>query len=68
MLCLLVIFHIFVILLALRLKYKSPKEIFTEDSIQKKEPFSLFKQWLEEAVNTEEILEPNAMSLATVNR
>jgi len=30
-----------------------------------KNPFHIFKTWLDEAVNTPEILEPNAMCLAT---
>lgn len=53
---------------ALRLKYKTPKEVFTEDSIEKKEPFSLFNKWIQDALNTPEILEPNAICLATVNK
>lgn len=52
----------------MRLKYKSPKEVFTEESITKKEPFGLFGQWFQDALNTPEILEPNAISLATVNK
>jgi len=55
-------------LASLRIKYKSPREVFTENSIVKKEPFGLFGQWFNEALNTPEILEPNAMSLATVNK
>uniref|UniRef100_A0A336M7R7 pyridoxal 5'-phosphate synthase n=1 Tax=Culicoides sonorensis TaxID=179676 RepID=A0A336M7R7_CULSO len=53
---------------SLRLKYKTPKEIFTEESITKKEPFGLFNKWLQDALNTPEILEPNAICLATVNK
>ncbi|XP_063697789.1 pyridoxine/pyridoxamine 5'-phosphate oxidase-like [Culicoides brevitarsis] len=53
---------------SLRLKYKTPKEVFTEESIVKKEPFSLFNQWFQDALNTPEILEPNAIALGTVNK
>lgn len=57
-----------ILFLALRLKYKSPKEVFTEASITKKEPFGLFNQWFQDALNTPEILEPNAICLATVDK
>lgn len=53
---------------ALRMKYKEKKDAFLECNIQHKEPFSLFKEWLDVALTTEEILEPNAASLATVNK
>lgn len=53
---------------ALRIKYKEKKDIFREDSIEKKEPLDLFGKWLSDASSTEEILEPNAMALATVNK
>lgn len=42
--------------------------MFTEESIVKKEPFGLFSQWFQDALNTPEILEPNAISLATVSK
>lgn len=50
------------------MKYKEKKEIFLEENIKVKEPITQFRVWMEEAVNTEEILEPNAACLATVNR
>lgn len=53
---------------ALRIKYKSEKEIFLESSIERKEPFGLFRKWLQEACDTPEIIEPNAMCLATATK
>jgi len=52
----------------LRLKYKTPRDLFLESSIVKKEPISLFKTWFDEVLNTPEILEPNAMSIATATK
>nr|XP_014092957.1 pyridoxine-5'-phosphate oxidase isoform X1 [Bactrocera oleae] len=52
----------------LRLKYREKKEVFLEENIKVKQPIKLFCEWLEEAVKTEELLEPNAACLATVNR
>ncbi|XP_023292031.2 pyridoxine/pyridoxamine 5'-phosphate oxidase isoform X1 [Lucilia cuprina] len=52
---------------ALRMKYREKKDAFLEENIKVKEPITQFRVWLEEAVNTEEILEPNAACLATVN-
>lgn len=53
---------------ALRLKYKEKKELFLEENIPIKEPIHIFRDWMQLALNTEEILEPNAACLATVNR
>lgn len=53
---------------ALRIKYKEKKDIFHESSIDVKEPISLFRKWFNEAVNTPEIIEPNAMCLATATK
>ncbi|KAL1399621.1 hypothetical protein pipiens_008066 [Culex pipiens pipiens] len=53
---------------ALRIKYKEPKDIFHESSIEVKEPFHLFRKWFDEACSTPEIIEPNAMCLATATR
>ncbi|XP_065091395.1 pyridoxine/pyridoxamine 5'-phosphate oxidase-like [Ochlerotatus camptorhynchus] len=53
---------------ALRIKYKEKKDIFHESSIEVKEPFSLFRKWFDEACNTPEIIEPNAMCLATATK
>jgi len=52
----------------MRIKYKDKHEIFTEDDLISKEPMGQFKAWFEEACNTPEILEPNAMLLATATR
>ncbi|XP_058451907.1 pyridoxine/pyridoxamine 5'-phosphate oxidase-like [Malaya genurostris] len=53
---------------ALRIKYKEKKDIFQESSIDVKDPFHLFRKWLDEACNTPEIIEPNAMCLATASK
>lgn len=52
---------------ALRIKYKEKRDVFREDSIEVKEPINLFGKWFDEACKTEEIIEPNAMCLATVS-
>lgn len=52
----------------MRLKYKDKSETFTEDNLISKEPIGQFKAWFEEACNTPQILEPNAMLLATATR
>jgi pyridoxamine 5'-phosphate oxidase len=56
------------IILALRIKYKEKKDVFTEESIVVKEPFNLFKKWIDEAISTPEIIEPNAMCLSTATK
>lgn len=43
-------------------------DTFLEDNINIKEPFHLFNAWLNEAYDTPEIYEPNAMCLATASR
>lgn len=53
---------------ALRLKYRSEKDVFLEANIAVKEPFYLFKSWLNEACETSEIREPNAFCLCTVSK
>lgn len=54
--------------LALRLKYRSEKDKFLEENIAVKDPFHLFKSWLNDAVETPEILEPNNFCLSTVSK
>ncbi|XP_067638616.1 uncharacterized protein sgll isoform X1 [Eurosta solidaginis] len=54
--------------IALRLKYREKKEVFLEQNIKVKEPIALFREWMEQALQTEELLEPNAACLATVNK
>lgn len=51
----------------MRIKYKNKNETFLEEHLKSKEPFGQFKAWFEEACNRKEILEPNAMCLATVS-
>ncbi|KAM0726050.1 Pyridoxine/pyridoxamine 5'-phosphate oxidase [Formica fusca] len=52
----------------MRIKYKDKRETFTEDNLISKEPIGQFKAWFEEVCNTPQILEPNAMLLATATR
>ncbi|XP_017119518.1 pyridoxine/pyridoxamine 5'-phosphate oxidase [Drosophila elegans] len=52
---------------ALRLKYHERKDAFLEENIKVKNPFCVFRDWLELALKTPEILEPNAAALATVS-
>uniref|UniRef100_A0A1L8DZR1 pyridoxal 5'-phosphate synthase n=1 Tax=Nyssomyia neivai TaxID=330878 RepID=A0A1L8DZR1_9DIPT len=51
----------------LRYKYLERTEAFKEDSLTKKEPFSLFREWFEEALHDKIVDEPNAMCLSTVD-
>lgn len=53
---------------ALRIKYLEKKEVFLEDSIEKKDPICQFKKWLDEAISCKELLEPNGMCLSTVSK
>ncbi|XP_037955871.1 pyridoxine-5'-phosphate oxidase-like [Teleopsis dalmanni] len=53
---------------SLRLKYHGKKNILLEKNLKNKEPFSLFREWLEVALQTDEILEANAACLATANK
>lgn len=57
-----------ILITALRIKYLEKKEVFREDSIEKKDPICLFKKWLDEAISTTELLEPNGMCLSTVSK
>ncbi|XP_013143888.1 PREDICTED: pyridoxine-5'-phosphate oxidase-like [Papilio polytes] len=52
----------------MRIKYKDKDDTFLEKHLVSKEPFGQFKAWFEEACSRKEILEPNAMCLATVSR
>ncbi|XP_072949098.1 pyridoxine/pyridoxamine 5'-phosphate oxidase-like [Epargyreus clarus] len=49
----------------MRLRYKNKDDTFLEKHLVSKEPFLQFKSWFEEACSKKEILEPNAMCLAT---
>lgn len=53
---------------ALRLKYKGKSEVFLEKDILRKEPFGLFQKWLQEACGNQDIIEPNAVCLATATK
>ncbi|KAK6618476.1 hypothetical protein RUM43_013669 [Polyplax serrata] len=53
---------------SMRAKYKSKDNVFTEDNLVSKEPFGQFKSWFDEACTSSDILEPNAMCLATCTR
>ncbi|XP_026734258.1 pyridoxine-5'-phosphate oxidase-like [Trichoplusia ni] len=52
----------------MRIKYKDKDDTFLEKNLVSKEPFGQFKAWFEEACARKEILEPNAMCLATVSK
>lgn len=52
----------------LRIKYRERKYVFLEKNIKVKEPITIFKDWLGEATKTEEIIEPNAGCIATVDK
>lgn len=53
---------------SMRAKYRSKNNVFTENHLVSKEPIEQFKNWFDEASQTPEILEPNAMCLATCSR
>lgn len=44
------------------------KDVFLEKDIVVKEPFHLFRKWLDDACKTSEILEPNAVCLSTATK
>ncbi|XP_012528158.1 pyridoxine-5'-phosphate oxidase isoform X2 [Monomorium pharaonis] len=52
----------------MRIKYKDENEAFMEDHLITKEPIGQFKAWFEEVCNSPQILEPNAVLLATATR
>ncbi|CAG9125378.1 hypothetical protein JYU34_006028 [Plutella xylostella] len=52
----------------MRIRYKDKSETFLESHLVSKEPFGQFKAWFEEACTRKEILEPNAMCLATATK
>lgn len=53
---------------AMRKPYLSSRQAFLEDTIETKEPFRLFENWIKEAMDSPEILEPNAVCLATATK
>lgn len=44
------------------------KDVFLEKDILVKEPFDLFRKWLDDACKTAQILEPNAVCLSTATK
>lgn len=52
----------------MRVKYKEPTEAFTEDQLVSNEPIAQFTAWFDEVKKCSDIIEPNAMCLATANR
>ncbi|XP_075977627.1 pyridoxine/pyridoxamine 5'-phosphate oxidase-like [Anticarsia gemmatalis] len=52
----------------MRMRYKDKDDTFLEKHLASKEPFGQFKAWFEEACTKKEILEPNAMCLATATK
>ncbi|KAM3965344.1 pyridoxine 5'-phosphate oxidase [Aphomia sociella] len=52
----------------MRIRYKDKDDTFLEKHLVSKEPFGQFKAWFDEACSRKEILEPNAMCLATVSK
>ncbi|KAK9503961.1 hypothetical protein O3M35_010411 [Rhynocoris fuscipes] len=52
-----------------RTKYKEPHEAFTEDQlVSKDDPFKQFHSWFEIVKGTKEIIEPNAVCIATADK
>lgn len=52
----------------MRKRYKEKGESFTEDSISCKDPIVQFKNWFDDACNTPDVYEANAMVLATATK
>jgi len=52
----------------MRIAYKSVKEVFLESDLVSREPFGQFKHWFDQACETKEILEANAMNIATATK
>lgn len=52
----------------MRIRYKDKSETFLESHLVSKEPSGQFKAWFDEACERKEILEPNAMCLATASK
>jgi pyridoxamine 5'-phosphate oxidase len=52
----------------MRIKYRDKRELFLEKDLVSKEPIGQFKEWFEVARQTQGILEPNAMCLATASK
>ena len=52
----------------LRKSYHSPTDVLLESALTTMDPFVIFGEWLQLACNTEGVEEPNAMTIATVNK
>lgn len=52
----------------MRIKYKDRNQTFDVNNLISKEPIGQFKAWFDQACNSPEILEPNAMLVATATR
>jgi len=52
----------------LRKPYNSDTDVLLEEKILRKEPHIIFDEWLNVACNTPGVEEPNAMTIATVNK
>lgn len=50
------------------MKYNDKSQLLLEENLKVKDPIKIFRDWLELALNTKEIIEPNAACLATVNK
>ncbi|VDP19488.1 unnamed protein product [Schistosoma margrebowiei] len=52
----------------LRVPYRKSNDIFDIINLKYKDPLLLFKSWFEEAIECENVFEPNAMALATCSK
>lgn len=52
----------------MRTKYKDRTEVFTEDQLVSNDPIAQFTAWFNEVKKCPDIIEPNAMCLATSNK
>lgn len=53
---------------AIRAKYNDSHNVFLESDIAVKDPYAIFKQWMDMAIEHPNIKEPNAAALATVDK
>lgn len=52
----------------MRVKYNEEEDTFLEDDLSSKEPIGQFHEWFEDACKCEDIVEVNAMTLATATK
>lgn len=55
-------------LLGMRVPYNDRAKLLIEDNLPSKDPIIWFEQWFNEAKNNPEVVEPNAMCLATATK